>query len=103
MAASTPSGAGSDVGSGRLRRSEELAEEAALGQQLVLQDVADGARPRMRAERQVGVDEPAPHRGDLVGLAGVGVEDVLQHRRRGPRDAIVGNGDVGIVHVTPAL
>ena len=87
-----------DVPGGRLRGFEELAEEAPLRQQLVLQDVGDGARARVWPVGEVGVREAAPDSGHLVGLAGVGVEDVLQGQRHGPRDALVRDGDVGIVH-----
>ncbi|HKS97614.1 MAG TPA: hypothetical protein VJV74_15975, partial [Terriglobia bacterium] len=73
------------VGGGRFRYSQELSEEAALREQLVLHDFFCGAGSGVRPERKVSGRERAPYRDDLVGLAGVGVEQVLQKRRSGLR------------------
>src|SRR5215471_8350156 len=55
----------------------------------------------MRSEGEIFLDEAAPHRNDLVGLAGVGVEQVLEERIGGSRDVAIGNGDVVVVHGKP--
>ena len=61
----------------RFRQAEELAEEAPTREQLVLEDVADRRRFRMRAVVEHAVVEPPPHRGDLVDLARVDVDEML--------------------------
>src|SRR5829696_7448353 len=54
----------------------------------------------MRAVVEIAVGEAAPDRDDLVGLAGVGVDDVLKRRCHGARDLAVGDRAVGVVHLS---
>src|SRR5690606_20047531 len=89
---------GQDFRRGRLRRAQELAKEAPLREELVLQDVADRARARMRAVRQVGIRELAPDRDDLVALARVRVQQMLREGERRAGNVRVRDRGVGVAH-----
>ena len=56
-----------------------------LGQQLMGGNVGDGTGPWMQPIAEIAVAGFAPNRGDLVGLAGVGVHQMLGERESGPR------------------
>ena len=64
----------------RLGRADKFAEEAPFGEKLVLQDFGDRRRFGMRTEAEVGVAEAAPDGDDLIGFAGVDVEQMLEER-----------------------
>ena len=81
--------------------SEELSKEAALGKQLMAEDITDGAGTGMRFVEQIDIREVLPCRGDLVRLADVGVEQVLKKRVVCFRDAAVRYRGPGITHVHP--
>lgn len=84
--------------SGWLGGDEEFAEEAALGEELVLEDATYVGGLGVRLVVEVGVGEDAPRRDDFVGFAHVGVEEVLIERVSGLRDRAVGYGGVRVVH-----
>ena len=64
----------------------------------MLEDVGDGGRLGMRAVREIVLGEAAPDVDNLVGLAGVGVEQMLEERIGGARNVGVGDGDEIVVH-----
>src|SRR5262249_8782016 len=77
----------------RLLDADELGEEPALRQDLVDEDGPNRVRLLMRSEVEEVVRGRPPNARGLVGLAGVGRDDVLEERVWCERNDLVGNGD----------
>lgn len=89
---------GQDLIGGRFGRAEKLAEEAALGEQLMFENLGDRARAGMRTEVQVGIGEFAPGGNHFVRFTDVGIQSVLQERISRAGYSAFGDGDEGVMH-----
>src|ERR1019366_3493747 len=86
------------IGGGWFGRAHKFAEEPALGEQFMVQDVGHGGRLGMWTKIQVVLREATPNREDLVGLAGVGVQQMLEEWVAGARNILRRNGNEVVVH-----
>src|SRR5262249_53709482 len=82
----------------RLLRADELGEKAALGQELVHKDRADGIALLVRPEVEEMVRHSPPHRGGLIRLAGVSLDDMPEGWGGGSRDLAIRDSDPVVVH-----
>src|SRR5690242_4817740 len=82
----------------RFGSAQELAEKAPFRKQLVLENLENGLRAWVRLEGKVRIRKAAPDGNHLVGLAGIGVEQMLKQWGRGPRNALLGQSSEFIVH-----
>src|SRR5690242_2268655 len=83
-----------------LRQSQKLAEEPALRQQLVFDDLSNSARAGMWFECEIVFGEFVPDRMKLVCFARVSPHDVLKDWRRSLRHLIILDSNVFVVHNT---
>src|ERR1035441_8056137 len=79
-------------------RAHKFAEEPALGEQFMVQDVGHGGRLGMGTKIQVVWRETAPNRDDLVGLAGIRIQQMLEEWVTGARNILRRNGNEVVVH-----
>src|SRR5262249_36111502 len=76
----------------RLLGADELGEEAALGEDLVGEYRPDGVRLLVGLVVEQGLGDRPPHADRLVGLAGIGLDHVLERRVGGRRHVLVQDG-----------
>lgn len=87
-----------NFGRGRFRRTEEFAEEAAFGEELVAEDLLHGAGFGVRAVGEGFGREGEPDGAGFVGLAGVGIEQVLVDGIGGSGNLRIGESGLRILH-----
>src|SRR6185437_8339926 len=82
----------------RLFLSKELAEKAPARQQLMLDDLPDRSRARMRTPVEILIAKTSPHRGDFVDFARIGVHRVLESRASRARNPAIADLAPAVLH-----